>query len=58
MGLFRKKNVDQKKLYIEKIIKKYPRKERKKLRELYEDYQEGKMLFPENFDKNKVLNKE
>lgn len=58
MGLFRKKNVDQKKLYIEKIIKKYPRKERKKLRELYEDYKDGKILFPENFDKNKVLNKE
>lgn len=45
-------------LDVENRIKKYPRAMRKKLRELYKDYKEGKLIFPEGYDKKKFLNKE
>ena len=44
--------------YIEKKINKYPKFMRKKLRLLYKDYKNGKMVFPEGYDKEKFLNKE
>lgn len=40
MGLFRKKKVDE----IEEEIKKYPRKERAKLKLLLEEYNKGKVI--------------
>lgn len=40
MGLFRKKKVDE----IEEEIKKYPKKERKMLRLLLDEYNKGKIL--------------
>lgn len=59
MGLLSKKNKEEKlDLDVEKKIKKYPKFMRKQLRILYKDYKNGKLIFPEGFDKNKFLNKE
>ena len=41
---------------VNKKIKKYPRRDRSHLRRLYQDYKDGKILFPEGFNKT-LLNK-
>jgi len=62
MGLFRKNKVVEEKseldIDVENKIKRYPKKIRKKLKMLYQDYKEGKVIFPEGYDKGKILNKE
>jgi len=60
MGLFRRNKIVDPALDadVEEKLKKYPRKVRKKLRLLYKEYKEGRLVFPEGFDKDKVLNKE
>lgn len=61
MVLFRKKPQPEKTELdneVEERLKKYPKKVRKKLRLLYQDYKEGKLIFPEGYDKSKFLNKE
>lgn len=45
-------------LDVEKKINKYPKFMRKQLRILYKDYKNGKLIFPEGFNKEKFLNKE
>ena len=60
MGLFhREKPETDSKLDadVEREIKKYPKKIRSKLRGLYKDYKDGKLIFPEGFDKKKFLKK-
>ena len=61
MGLFRKNKVEttpELDADVEQKLKKYPRKVRKKLRLLYQEYKKGNLVFPEGFDKDKVLNKD
>jgi len=60
MGLFRKKKIEDPKLdeEVEDRIKKYPKKVQKRLRLLYKEYKKGNLIFPEGFDKDKILNKE
>jgi len=61
MSLLSKKKDEEKSeldLDVEKKIKKYPRFMRKQLRVLYKDYKNGKLIFPDGFDKEKFLNKE
>jgi len=43
---------------VEKKINRYPKFMRKQLRILYVDYKNGKLVFPEGFDKGKFLDKE
>jgi len=64
MKLFHKKQqkeVEEKSeldIDVENRIKIHPKKVRKKLRMLYKEYKKGNLIFPEGFDKNKILNKE
>jgi len=52
MKLFKRKKKEAKD-EIEKLIKRYPRKRRAKMRELYNDYQNGKILQPDKDVDNK-----
>jgi len=45
-------------LDVEERINKHPRKVRKHLKMLYEEYKKGNLIFPEGFDKGKFLNKQ
>jgi hypothetical protein len=61
MGLFRRNKIvvtPDLDADVEARIKKHPKKIQKKLRMLYKDYKEGKLIFPEGYDKDKYLNKE
>ncbi len=61
MGLLSKKSKEEESGLdedVKKKINKYPKFMRKQLRVLYKDYKNGKLVFPEGFDKDKFLNKE